>query len=142
MLGIRYTTAIDMWSTGCILAELFTGNPLFPGKDEPEQMAMIMEVNGIPSKKMLEKASRVSVFFDNNGLPLTIKNADGDIRKPGSKSLSSFIKSENLEFVDFIQKCLTLDPEERMTPDQAKSHPWLASNKIGRAHVGTPVTDH
>jgi len=57
MLGIRYTSAIDMWSLGCILAELFTGFPLFPGESEPEQMALIMEVNGLPPTDLLK------VFF-------------------------------------------------------------------------------
>jgi len=59
MLAIAYTTAIDIWSFGCILAELYTGFPIFPGESEPEQMALIMEVNGLPPKDMLE----VSVLF-------------------------------------------------------------------------------
>jgi serine/threonine protein kinase len=54
MLAIPYTTAIDIWSFGCILAELFTGFPIFPGESEPEQMALIMEVNGLPPGEMLE----------------------------------------------------------------------------------------
>jgi dual specificity tyrosine-phosphorylation-regulated kinase 2/3/4 len=53
MLGISYSTAIDMWSFGCILIELFLGYPLFCGEDEPEQMAMIMEYLGIPSHRVL-----------------------------------------------------------------------------------------
>ena len=42
--GIPYNMAIDMWSLGCILAELYTGYPLFPGENEVEQLACIMEV--------------------------------------------------------------------------------------------------
>ena len=53
MLAISYTNAIDMWSLGCILAELYTGFPIFPGENEPEQMALIMEVNSYPPKEML-----------------------------------------------------------------------------------------
>lgn len=45
MLGISYCTAIDIWSLGCILAELYTGYPLFPGENEVEQLACVMEVN-------------------------------------------------------------------------------------------------
>lgn len=59
MLGIRYTSAIDMWSLGCILAELFTGFPLYPGESEPEQMYLIMEINGLPPSKLL----KVSLFL-------------------------------------------------------------------------------
>jgi dual specificity tyrosine-phosphorylation-regulated kinase 2/3/4 len=47
-LGIPYTAAIDMWSFGCILTELFTGIPLFPGENEQEQLSLIMEVLGLP----------------------------------------------------------------------------------------------
>ena len=48
MLGIPYTQAIDMWSFGCIVAELFTGIPIFPGESEAEQLALIMEIKGVP----------------------------------------------------------------------------------------------
>ena len=44
ILGHPYNMAIDMWSLGCILAELHTGYPLFPGENEVEQLACIMEV--------------------------------------------------------------------------------------------------
>jgi serine/threonine protein kinase len=54
ILGIPYTTAIDMWSFGCIMAELYTGMPLFPGENEQEQLALFMEVNGIPEDYILE----------------------------------------------------------------------------------------
>ena len=43
--GVSYTAAIDMWSLGCILSELHTGYPLFPGENEVEQLACIMEVH-------------------------------------------------------------------------------------------------
>lgn len=43
-LGISYCPAIDIWSLGCILAELFTGYPLFPGENEVEQLNCVMEV--------------------------------------------------------------------------------------------------
>lgn len=54
MLGIPYTSAIDMWSLGCILAELATGFPIFPGESEPEQMTLIMELNGPPPRSLLQ----------------------------------------------------------------------------------------
>ncbi len=53
ILGIKYDCAIDMWSYGCILIELFYGYPLFAGEDEAEQLAIIMEYFGVPSKSML-----------------------------------------------------------------------------------------
>jgi len=57
MLGITYTTKIDMWSLGCIMVELLTGNALFPGHDEYEQMSRIMEVRGVPSEDLIFRSS-------------------------------------------------------------------------------------
>jgi dual specificity tyrosine-phosphorylation-regulated kinase 2/3/4 len=58
MLGISYTSAIDIWSLGCILAELATGFPIFPGESEAEQMILIMELIGVPSTKLLQVSSK------------------------------------------------------------------------------------
>ena len=63
ILGISYGRGIDMWSFGCILAELYTGYPLFPGENEVEQLACIMEVLGVPPKRLVELASRKKLFF-------------------------------------------------------------------------------
>ena len=60
ILGIPYTTAIDMWSFGCILVELYTGIPIFPGESENEQLALIMQVFGIPSEQVLAQGTRRS----------------------------------------------------------------------------------
>jgi dual specificity tyrosine-phosphorylation-regulated kinase 2/3/4 len=53
VLGIAYNAAIDMWSFGCILYELYAGYPLFPGEDEKEHMALMMEVKGVPPRSVL-----------------------------------------------------------------------------------------
>jgi dual specificity tyrosine-phosphorylation-regulated kinase 2/3/4 len=63
ILGMNYTMAIDMWSLGCILAELYTGYPIFPGENEQEQLACIMEILGVPDRYIIEKSSRKKVFF-------------------------------------------------------------------------------
>lgn len=63
MLGLPYTTAIDMWSLGCIVAELHTGYPLFPGENEAEQLSCIMEVCGLPPDEVLHAATRRQLFF-------------------------------------------------------------------------------
>lgn len=63
ILGLDYSTAIDMFSLGCILAELYTGYPLFPGENEVEQLACIMEIMGLPPNQMLDRAKRRKVFF-------------------------------------------------------------------------------
>lgn len=63
LLGMRYTGAIDMWSFGCIVAELFLGLPLFPGSSEYNQLFRIVEMLGIPSKDMLSKGRNTNKFF-------------------------------------------------------------------------------
>src|SRR5260221_1458656 len=63
ILGMNYHMAIDMWSLGCILAELYTGFPIFPGENEQEQLSCIMEVLGIPEKEFINRSSRRKLFF-------------------------------------------------------------------------------
>ncbi len=63
ILGMNYHMAIDMWSLGCILAELYTGFPIFPGENEQEQLSCIMEVLGIPDKEFVNRSSRRKLFF-------------------------------------------------------------------------------
>ena len=53
ILGAHYDYAIDMWSLGCLLAELYLGEPIFAGSNEQEQLSLIMQVLGIPPKNLL-----------------------------------------------------------------------------------------
>jgi len=70
MMGIHYTPAIDMWSLGCILFELYIGFPIFAGEDEKEQIQCIMEVKGVPPRSMIVVATRRKVFFDDDYHPI------------------------------------------------------------------------
>lgn len=129
MLGIPYTPAIDMWSLGCIVAELANGYPIFPGETEVDQMACVMEFLGAPPRSLVEKGSRKKLFFDANGVPKLVPNSRGKIRRPGTKELGSFLRSGILEgdihFADFVERTLAWDPAARMTPSQAMGHPWI-----------------
>eukprot|EP00002_Diphylleia_rotans_P004608 TRINITY_DN1345_c0_g1_i3.p1 TRINITY_DN1345_c0_g1~~TRINITY_DN1345_c0_g1_i3.p1 ORF type:complete len:449 (-),score=68.69 TRINITY_DN1345_c0_g1_i3:383-1729(-) len=89
ILGHSYDMAIDMWSFGCILSELYTGYPLFPGENEVEQLACIMEILGLPPRRMVETSSRRKIFFDGQGNPKIVPNSRGKKRKPNSKDLMS-----------------------------------------------------
>lgn len=60
---MNYHMAIDMWSLGCIMAELYTGFPIFPGENEQEQLSCIMEVLGVPEKDFINRSSRKRLFF-------------------------------------------------------------------------------
>jgi len=63
LLGLPYTSAIDMWSLGCICAELFLGLPVFPGHSEYDQTCRIVEVLGLPLAKMLDIGKNTRRYF-------------------------------------------------------------------------------
>lgn len=64
LLGLPYSAAIDMWSLGCIVVELFLGLPLFPGSSEYNQVARITEMLGLPPTWMLEMGKQSGEFFE------------------------------------------------------------------------------
>jgi dual specificity protein kinase YAK1 len=87
ILGVEYTTSVDMWSFGCIVAELFLGLPLFPGTSEYEQLVRIVQTFGMPpSWMMVEKKSNNYIVKERD--PITSKLSYR------MKSLNEF----NLEF--------------------------------------------
>ena len=64
LLGLPYSSAIDMWSLGCIVVELFLGLPLFPGSSEYNQVSRITEMLGLPPTWMLEMGKQSGEFFE------------------------------------------------------------------------------
>lgn len=101
ILGIEYGMAIDMWSLGCILAEMYTGVPLFAGENEHEQLACIMEVMGVPPRAVLGVATaaggelnctRRKVFFHQDLQPRLQPNSKGKVRRPGQRTLEQAVK--------------------------------------------------
>ncbi|XP_054668847.1 dual specificity tyrosine-phosphorylation-regulated kinase 4 isoform X1 [Grus americana] len=137
ILGHPYAMAVDMWSLGCIIAELYTGYPLFPGENEVDQLACIMEVLGLPPADFIQAASRKRMFFDSKGFPKSITNSKGKKRCPDSKDLSTVLKTHDAGFLDFLKGCLMWEPALRMTPDEAMKHAWIQEPKIYRAKQKT-----
>lgn len=129
ILGMSYGMPIDMWSLGCILAELYTGYPIFPGENEQEQLACIMEVFGPPEKHLIEKSSRKKLFFDSMGKPRLTVSSKGKRRRPSSKDLRSVLKCDDEAFLDFISRCLRWDPVRRMNPHEALRHEFITGAK-------------
>lgn len=129
ILGMSYGMPIDMWSLGCILAELYTGYPIFPGENEQEQLACIMEVFGPPEKHLIEKSTRKKLFFDSLGKPRITVSSKGRRRRPSSKDLKQVLKCDNEAFLDFITRCLRWDPARRMNPLDAMNHEFITGIK-------------
>ncbi|KAI8905981.1 kinase-like domain-containing protein [Gorgonomyces haynaldii] len=130
ILGAPYSTAIDIWSFGCILAEMLMGYPLFPGENEQEQLHCIMELRGLPPSSFVSKGTRASVFFDANGSPRPFTNTKGKRRRPGTKTLGSVLKCSDMAFLDFLDKCLEWEPEKRLKPLEALQHPFITGERF------------
>lgn len=144
LLGIPYDLAIDMWSLGCILVEMHTGEPLFSGCNEFDQMMKVVEVLGIPPRHMLENAPKARKFFDRlpdgSWIPKKSKDGKKEYRQPGVKKLHDVLGCESggpggrrlgepghtlqdyLKFKDLILRMLEFDPKQRIPPYQALQH--------------------
>jgi len=125
ILGIPYNMSIDMWSLGCILAELYTGYPIFPGENEEEQLACIMEIMGAPASYIVEQSTRKKNFFDDNNSPKIIANSKGRKRRPGTLSLATVLRCRDNTFLDFITQCLQWDPKKRLTASEGLKHAFI-----------------
>ncbi|KAH9174261.1 hypothetical protein EDB89DRAFT_2150999 [Lactarius sanguifluus] len=140
ILGMNYHMAIDMWSLGCILAELKTGFPIFPGENEQEQLSCIMEVLGLPDKDFVNRSSRKRLFFDSTGAPRPVVNSKGRRRRPGTKTLAQVLRCEDELFIDFVSKCLMWDPERRIKPQNAMRHPFITAGKRSKGSTPSSTT--
>ncbi|QLL33954.1 hypothetical protein HG536_0F02790 [Torulaspora globosa] len=114
----EYTTAIDIWSCGCILAELVSGKPLFPGRDYHHQLWLILEVTGTPSYEDVEciKSTRAKEYIAN--LPTKHK-------MPWEIALGR--QHLDPQMVDLLDKMLTFNPNKRISAAEALSHPYLST---------------
>ncbi|KAL1968448.1 hypothetical protein VTN77DRAFT_1977 [Rasamsonia byssochlamydoides] len=146
ILGMSYGMPIDMWSLGCILAELYTGYPIFPGENEQEQLACIMEVFGPPEKHLIDKSTRRKLFFDSMGKPRVTVSSKGRRRRPSSKDLRQVLKCDDEAFVDFVARCLRWDPARRLNPNEALNHEFITGvkpsssrSRPGSANTSTPL---
>jgi mitogen-activated protein kinase 1/3 len=114
----EYTSAIDIWSVGCIFAELLARSPLFPGEDYIAQLRLICDKLGRPTEKDLDfvTSERARKFM----LSLPIK-------QPAPLGELFATHRNESEALDLLKKMLEIHPRKRITLEQALEHPFLES---------------
>ncbi|XP_030239944.1 homeodomain-interacting protein kinase 2 isoform X5 [Drosophila navojoa] len=152
ILGLPFCEAIDMWSLGCVVAELFLGWPLYPGSSEFDQIRYISQTQGLPTEHMLNSASKTSKFFyrdvdstypfwrlkttEEHEAETNTKSKEarkyifnclddiGQVNVPTDLEGGQLLaeKTDRREFIDLLKRMLTIDQERRLTPAEALNH--------------------
>lgn len=127
----EYTAAIDMWSVGCILAELFCRKPLFPGQNFLHQIHLIIEKLGSPSLDDIQ-------FITSEKARDYVKSLSPDTEI----ELSSCFPEASLEALDLLDKLLQFNPARRISASEALKHPFLKNHyDLNEHEPGVPSFD-
>lgn len=114
----EYTSSIDMWSVGCIFAELLARTPLFPGEDYIAQLRLICDKLGRPSDKDLDFVTSERARRFMNSLP----------NKPAPSFSEMFhTHKDEKDALNLLKRMLEIHPKKRITVEQALEHPFLES---------------
>lgn len=116
MVASEYSKQIDVWSVGCIFAELLGKKALFPGKDYISQMELIFSIIGTPSEEDMKTVTNENAFQ-------FIRNLKPQKKVP----FKSLYPKAHPDALDLLEKMLTFNPNKRITVDDALAHPYLAS---------------
>ena len=117
-----YSTQVDTWSIGCVIAELVLNRPLFPGRTANDQLIEILHVLGTPTKEQIKEMN------PHVKEKLTLPKINGKDWNEVFKN-----KCDDPEFIDLVSKLLVYEPELRLSPYKALGHPFfdeLLNSKI------------
>lgn len=113
LMGSRnYSTSIDMWSAGCILAEMFIGRPLFPGGSNEDQLMKIFRIMGTPNERTWPGVSQLPNYRPNFNTFIP-------------QDLRSIIPNIDPLALNLLTSLLQMKPENRISAAQALQHPWF-----------------
>jgi len=140
MLGLPYDQKIDIWSLGCIIAELWTGYVLFQNDSVQSLLARIIGIIGPFPRQMMANGRFVPTYFTQDGQLYREHAAPAghpgmapekciQLLLPKKSSLRQRMRTDDDSFVEFLNFLLQLDPSTRPTAEQALAHPWLAPGR-------------
>ncbi|XP_067039056.1 dual specificity tyrosine-phosphorylation-regulated kinase 2-like [Acropora muricata] len=121
MFGIPFGLEIDMWSLGCILAELYIGECLFLGKTKKQVLKEVTTVFGPFPKNPFQSGKFIHDFLEFVG-----QNSESNKSLCVTNMMKKLLNSRNYAFSSFLVGLLQYNPNERLTPCQAAMHPFLA----------------
>ncbi|KAF9786292.1 kinase-like protein [Thelephora terrestris] len=112
----KYGTAIDVWSIGCIFAELLLSKPIFKGKDYVDQLNKIIDVLGTPSQETITRVGSQKAQAYIRSLPM---------RK--ATPFEKLLPDADAQAIDLLRRMVTFDPTDRISVAEALKHPWLST---------------
>ncbi|KAF1811416.1 mitogen-activated protein kinase Hog1 [Eremomyces bilateralis CBS 781.70] len=110
----KYDVEVDIWSTGCIFAEMLEGRPLFPGKDHVNQFSIITELLGTPPPDVVETICSENTLRFVQSLPKR-ERQDFKVRFKGFQPRA----------IDLLEKMLVFNPQSRISAAEALQHDYL-----------------